>query len=213
MTFYFVEEYWMYYLDGFKWTILLAFFAVILSIAWGICLALFRLSSIKILSWFAVAYINFIRGTPLLVQIYLIYYGLSLNLPDYLAAVLALTVHSGAYIAEVVRAGIQAVDKGQMEAARSLGMTHGNAMRRIVVPQAIKNILPALCNEFIIIIKNTSLMSVIGISELMYNVDTIRGNTYLAFEPLIIGAIIYFITTYVLKHLIGILERRLKASD
>ena len=100
-----------------------------------------------------------------------------------------------------------------MEAARSLGMTHGNAMRRIVVPQAIKNILPALCNEFIIIIKNTSLMSVIGISELMYNVDTIRGNTYLAFEPLIIGAIIYFITTYVLKHLIGILERRLKASD
>lgn len=213
MTFYFVEEYWMYYLEGFKWTILLAFFAVIISIAWGITLALFRLSSIKVLKWFAVAYINFIRGTPLLVQIYLIYYGLSLNLPDYLAAVLALSVHSGAYIAEVVRAGIQAVDKGQMEAARSLGMTHGNAMRRIVVPQAIKNILPALCNEFIIIIKNTSLMSVIGISELMYNVDTIRGNTYLAFEPLIIGAIIYFITTYVLKHLIGILERRLKASD
>ncbi|MEH7112669.1 amino acid ABC transporter permease [Neobacillus niacini] len=213
MTFYFVEDYWMYYLEGFKWTILLAFFAVIISIAWGITLALFRLSSIKVLSWFAVAYINFIRGTPLLVQIYLIYYGLSLNLPDYLAAVLALSVHSGAYIAEVVRAGIQAVDKGQMEAARSLGMTHGNAMRRIVVPQAIKNILPALCNEFIIIIKNTSLMSVIGISELMYNVDTIRGNTYLAFEPLIVGAIIYFITTYVLKHLIGILERRLKASD
>ncbi len=213
MTFYFVEDYWMYYLEGFKWTILLAFFAVIISIAWGITLALFRLSSIKVLSWFAIAYINFIRGTPLLVQIYLIYYGLSLNLPDYLAAVLALSVHSGAYIAEVVRAGIQAVDKGQMEAARSLGMTHGNAMRRIVVPQAIKNILPALCNEFIIIIKNTSLMSVIGISELMYNVDTIRGNTYLAFEPLIIGAIIYFITTYVLKHLIGILERRLKASD
>jgi arginine/lysine/histidine transport system permease protein len=213
LTFYFVEDYWMYYLEGFKWTILLAFFAVIISIAWGITLALFRLSSIKVLSWFAIAYINFIRGTPLLVQIYLIYYGLSLNLPDYLAAVLALSVHSGAYIAEVVRAGIQAVDKGQMEAARSLGMTHGNAMRRIVVPQAIKNILPALCNEFIIIIKNTSLMSVIGISELMYNVDTIRGNTYLAFEPLIVGAIIYFITTYVLKHLIGILERRLKASD
>jgi arginine/lysine/histidine transport system permease protein len=213
LTFYFLEDYYMYYLEGFKWTILLAFFSVLLSIVWGTSLALLRLSSYKILSWLAVAYINFIRGTPLLVQIYIIYYGLSLNMPDYLAAVLALTVHSGAYIAEVVRAGIQAVDKGQMEAARSLGMTHGNAMRRIIIPQAIKNILPALCNEFIIIIKNTSLMSVIGISELIYNVDTIRGNTYLAFEPLIVAAVIYFITTYILKHLIGILERRLKLSD
>lgn len=203
----------MYYLEGFKWTILLAFFAVLLSIAWGICLALMRLSSYKVISFIAISYVNFIRGTPLLVQIYIIYYGLSLNLPDYFAAVIALTVHSGAYISEIVRAGIQAVDKGQMEAARSLGMTHGNAMRRIIIPQAIKNILPALCNEFIIIIKNTSLMSVIGISELMYNVDTVRGNTYLAFEPLIIAAVMYFITTYILKHLVGILERRLQLSD
>ena len=149
----------------------------------------------------------------MLVQVYIVYYGLNLNISSFMAGVIALTVHSSAYIAEIVRSGIQAVDKGQMEAARSLGQSHSQGMLLVVIPQAIKNILPALCNEFIVVIKNTSIVSVIGIQELMYNTDTIRSLTYLSFEPLIIVAVIYFILTYIIKQLVAIFERRLKASD
>ena len=187
-------------------TLFIAFFAVICGIIWGVCLALMKLSKHKLPHYFATFYVNFIRGTPLLVQIYLIYFGLAslINLPDMVAAVVSLSMN---------RAGIQAVDKGQTEAARSLGLTRFQTMRFIVLPQAIKNILPALCNEFIIVTKDTSLVSVMGLHELMFNADTIRGNTYLPFEPLLIAALIYFSISYVLTKGIGILERRLKKSD
>ena len=215
LNFGFLAKYWMYYVAGVKLTLIIAFFAVIFGIVLGICLALMRLARFPLLKGISASYVNFIRGTPILVQVYLIYFGLAnvVNLPDMLAAVIALGMNSGAYVAEIVRAGIQAVDKGQNEAARSLGMTAAQSMRLIVLPQAIKNILPALCNEFIIVTKDTSIVSVIGIHELMYNADTIRGNTYLAFEPLIISAIIYFSISYVLTKLVGLLERRLKQSD
>lgn len=215
LKFGFLTKYYQYYISGLKMTLFIAFFAVICGIIWGVCLALMKLSKHKLPHYFATCYINFIRGTPLLVQIYLIYFGLAsvINLPDMVAAVASLSVNSGAYVAEIVRAGIQAVDKGQTEAARSLGLTRFQTMRFVILPQAIKNILPALCNEFIIVTKDTSMVSVIGLHELMFNADTIRGNTYLPFEPLLIAALIYFSISYVLTKGIGILERRLKKSD
>ena len=208
-----ISKYLIYYVYGLRYTLKLAVCVIILGILSGIIFGLMRVSRNKILSMFSAAYVNFIRGTPMLVQVYIVYYGLNLNISSFMAGVIALTVHSSAYIAEIVRSGIQAVDKGQMEAARSLGQSHSQGMLLVVIPQAIKNILPALCNEFIVVIKNTSIVSVIGIQELMYNTDTIRSLTYLSFEPLIIVAVIYFILTYIIKQLVAIFERRLKASD
>lgn len=216
MKFDFLSTYWPFYVEGLKITIIFSIFAVIFGICLGVALALMKLSGLRVLRGIAVSYINFVRGTPILVQIYIVYFGLysfGINLADSTAGIAALAINSGAYVAEIVRAGIEAVDKGQIEAARSLGLSHGATTRLLVIPQAIKNILPALCNEFIVVTKNTSMLSIIGIHDLMYNTDTIRGNTLLAFEPLIIAAIIYFTISYVLMKLIGVLERRLKASD
>lgn len=216
MKFEFLTTYWPFYIEGLKITIIYSISAVIFGIILGVMLALMKLSKLKVFKAFAVSYINFVRGTPILVQIYIVYFGLfsfGINLADSTAGIAALAINSGAYVAEIVRAGIEAVDRGQIEAARSLGMSHFATTRLLVIPQAIKNILPALCNEFIVTTKNTSMLSIIGIHDLMYNTDTIRGNTLLAFEPLIIAAIIYFTISYVLTKLIGMLERRLKASD
>lgn len=217
MDFSFLSKYYMFFLNGVRFTIVLAIFTVIFGVILGIILALMRISNNKLLNFIGAAYVEFIRGTPVLVQVYIIYYGLpsllGINLPDMAAGILALSINSGAYVAEIIRAGIQAVDKGQLEAARSLGMKYGTAMRYIIVPQAIKNILPALGNEFITVIKESSIVSVIGIHELMYNADTVRGNTFRAFEPLIIAAIMYFVLTYTLSKLMSKAERRLKTSD
>jgi len=207
----------MFFINGAKFTIILAFFTVLFGVILGLLLALMRISKSKVLNLIATAYVEFIRGTPLMVQIFIIYYALpdliGVNLPEMVSAVLALSINSAAYVAEVIRAGIQAVDKGQMEASRSLGMPYGMAMRYIIIPQAIKNILPALGNEFITVIKESSVVSVIGIKELMYNADTVRGNTFRAFEPLIIAALMYFVMTFTLSKLMGRFERRLKNRD
>jgi arginine/lysine/histidine transport system permease protein len=212
-----MSDYYSFFIDGAKITIILAIFTVLFGVILGVILALLRLSKNKLLNILGTAYVEFIRGTPLMVQLFIIYFGLpnliGFPLPELVAAILALSMNSGAYIAEIIRAGIQAVDKGQMEAARSLGMTYGAAMRYIIIPQAVKNILPALGNEFITVIKESSIVSVIGIGELMYNADTVRGNTYKAFEPLIVAALMYFIMTFTLSKLMGRFERRLKNSD
>lgn len=226
MDFSFLPKYYMFFLNGAKITLLLSLFTVILGVILGIVLALMRLSRIAPLKMIATAYIEFIRGTPLLVQLFLFYYGLpklgiqfpdipalGTAVPEFMAGVIALSVNSAAYVAETFRAGIQAIDKGQMEAARSLGMPHSMAMRHIILPQAIRNVLPALGNEFIVIIKESSIVSVIGISELMYNADTVRGNSFRAFEPLIVVAIIYFAITFTLSKVLGIAERRMRTSD
>lgn len=217
MNFSFLSKYYMFFINGAKFTIILAFFTVLFGVILGLLLALMRISKSKVLNLIATAYVEFIRGTPLMVQIFIIYYALpdliGVNLPEMVSAVLALSINSGAYVAEVIRAGIQAVDKGQMEASRSLGMPYGMAMRYIIIPQAIKNILPALGNEFITVIKESSVVSVIGIKELMYNADTVRGNTFRAFEPLIIAALMYFVMTFTLSKLMGRFERRLKNRD
>ncbi len=216
MDFSFLSNYYMFFVNGAKFTIFLAFFTVLIGVMLGVILALMKLSNKKILNLIAAAYIEFIRGTPVLVQLYIVFYGLphlGISLPDFVAGIIALSVNSSAYVAEIIRAGIQAVDKGQMEAARSLGMPPAMAMRYIIIPQAIKNILPALGNEFIVVIKESSIASIIGIHELMYNADTVRGNIFQPFEPLIVAAIMYFLMTFTLSKIIGTFERRMKTSD
>jgi len=213
----FLIKYKMFYISGVQNTLLLAIFAVFFGVMLGVVLALMKLSKKKILKAIATAYIEFLRGTPVIVQIYIVYYGLPkavpFELPDMVWGIVALSLNSGAYVAEIIRAGIQAVDKGQMEAARSIGMPHGMGMRYIVIPQAFKNILPALGNEFIVVVKESAIVSVVGITELMYRADTIRGITYRAFAPLMVAAVIYFIITYTLSRLLGIVERRMSAGD
>jgi polar amino acid transport system permease protein len=226
----FVKKYYPYYLDGAKNTILIALFTVLLGSFFGTILALMRLSKKKPLRGIASAYIEFIRGTPLYVQILVIYYGLStiginfpevewlnpvlgMNFSDFMSCIITLSINSAAYVAEIVRAGIQAVDKGQMEAARSLGMRHGMAMKEIIIPQAIKNILPALGNEFVTVIKESSIVAVIGIADLMNKAKIISGKTYMPFMPYLVVAFVYFILTFSLSKLMGRFERRMKNSD
>lgn len=216
MDFSFLPKYSSFFINGAKFTLVLAFFTVLLGTLLGLFLSLMKLSNNKIINFIATAYIEFIRGTPVLVQLYIIYYGLpslGIEFPDMIAGIITLSINSSAYVAEIIRAGINAVDKGQMEAARSLGMPGSMAMRHIIIPQAFKNILPALGNEFIVVIKESSIVSVIGIHELMYNADTVRGNLFKPFEPLIVAAIVYFIMTFTLSKLLGIAERRMRVSD
>lgn len=226
MDFSFLKDYYMFFLEGAKITILLAIITIIFGVMFGVLLALMRISGNPILKAISATYIEFIRGTPIMVQLFIVYYGLSnmgikfpeipilgSNFSDLMAGAIALSINSAAYVAEIVRAGIQAVDKGQMEAARSLGLNYSISMRNVILPQAIKNILPALGNEFIAIIKESSIVSIIGIHELMYNTDTVRGNTFKPFEPLIITAVVYFVITFTLSTAVRAFERRLETSD
>ncbi|NRU82003.1 polar amino acid transport system permease protein [Clostridium beijerinckii] len=217
MNFTFLGKYSEYYLKGAEITIVLAFFAVLCGTILGLALTLLRRSKFKPISYIATAYVEFVRGTPLLVQIYIIYIGLpkliGIDMPDMTVGLIALALNSAAYISEIIRAGIEAVDKGQMEAARSLGMNQGLAMVHVIIPQAFKNILPALGNEFISVIKESSMVSVIGVAELMYNASIVRGNTALGLEPIIVAAVVYFVLTFTLTRCLGYVERRMKASD
>lgn len=225
MDFSFLTEYYMFYVKGMQSTILLSVFTILLGIVIGVFLALMKLSRFRLARIVAASYIEFIRGTPVLVQLYIIYYGLPQigvdfsvitifgdDFPDIMAAILTLSINSSAYVAEIIRAGIQSIDTGQSEAARSLGLPYKMTMRYVVLPQAFRNILPALGNEFITVIKTSSIVSIIGISELMYKADTVRGNIFQPFEPLVVAAILYFILTYSLSRLLGVLERRMETN-
>lgn len=214
MDFSFLPDYIDYFLRGAGITVSLSFFTVLFGVILGIFIALMRMSNVKPLRWLATAYVEFIRGTPLLVQVFIITYGIpqltQVNIPDFTSGVIALSINSAAYIAEIFRAGIQSIDKGQMEAARSLGMTNGLATRLIILPQAVKNILPALGNEFIVVIKESSIVMVIGIADLMYNANVVRGMTFKSFETLIAAAMVYFILTFTLSKFLGVAERRME---
>jgi len=212
MNFSFLPNYYKFFISGTGYTLLLSALTVVFGLLGGLALALMKTSNNKILKAIAVAYIEFIRGTPLLIQLYIVYYGI-MDIPMLAAGVVAMSINSSAYIAEIIRAGINAVDKGQTEAARSLGLTKWLTYKEIIIPQALKNILPALGNEFIVLIKESAIVSVIGIHDLMYNTDTVRGITFIAFEPLIIAALIYFVLTFTLSKVLGKVERRLTVSD
>lgn len=219
MNFEFLSEYSKYFIDGTKVTIGLSAITLILGFVLGIVVCLFKISKSKILRFIASTYIEFLRCTPLLIQISIVYFGfpgLGIEFPsigplssEFVAAIFTLSINSSAYIAEILRSGIQSVDKGQMEASRSLGFNYFMSMRYIIIPQGLKNSLPSLVNEFISLIKESSIVSVIGIPDLMYKADTVRGVTYLAFEPLIVAALIYFVLTFSLSKLVGLLEYRL----
>ena len=213
----FIAKYYKYYLNGTLITLSVSFFGVLFGSLIGIILSLMKLSENKILKNISSAYIEVVRGTPLLVQLFIVYYGLPMLLPFELsrlaAGTIAVLLNSAAYVGEIIRAGILSIDRGQMEAARSLGMKHWTAMRFIIIPQAFKNVLPALGNEFIVLIKESAIISIVGIHDIMYNTDTIRGISYKPFGPLIYAAIIYFIITFTLSKLLAIFERRLRAGD
>ena len=180
----------------------------------GMLVALANLSNFKLIRLLARCYVDIIRGTPLLVQIFLIYFALPMiigqTINPFVAAVTACSINSGAYVSEIFRAGIQSIDKGQMEAGRSLGLTWGQTMRYIVMPQAFKAIIPPLGNEFIAMMKDTSLVSVIGFEELTRRGQLIIARTYGSFEIWSAVAIIYLIMTLSISQLVGYLERRYK---
>ena len=194
-------------------TIQITAFSVGLGLIIGMFVGIARISNVKLLRWLAAIYIDFLRGTPLLVQIFLIYFALPVLLGQrvdpFIAAITACGINSGAYIAEIFRAGIQAIDEGQMEAGRSLGMTWVQTMRYIIVPQAFKNIVPPLGNEFIALLKDSSLVSVIGFEELTRRGQLIIARTYGSLEIWISVAIIYLVMTLTISRLVAYLEKRL----
>ena len=216
-----VVRYSNFFLEGVRNTLIIAFFTVLLGTILGTVMAMARMSRIKPLKWIATAYIEFFRGTPLMVQLMFIFYGLPMIgvsfpevsfIPDFdrfAAGIVAMSLNSCAYVAEIIRSGIQAVDKGQMEAARSLGFHHKQAMTLVILPQAVRNILPALGNEFVTIIKESSIVSVIGIADLMYRAKGVIAKTYNSLECLAVAAIIYFILTFGGGRLISLMERKM----
>lgn len=207
-------------------TISLSIGTVLVSTVLGSLVAFMKISKNKIVKSIASAYVAFIRGTPLLVQIYMVFYGLpmlGIELPGvsflgtefsrFFSGLLALVINSTAYVCEIVRGGILSVDDGQMEAARSVGFNKRQAMFYIVFPQAFKNILPSLGNEFVSVIKESSQVSVIGLAELMYTTNTIRAISFKSFEPLIIVSLIYFVLTFVTSILVKKMETKLAVSN
>ena len=221
-------NYYQYFLRGTQTTILISLLTVFCGSILGCLIAFMRLSKFKPLEKFASIYITVIRGTPMLVQLYIVYYQLDfisyptgtlfgVDLERALPCIIALSINSSAYVAEIIRAGIQAVDKGQMESARSCGMTNAQAMRYVVMPQAVKNILPAIGNEFIINIKDTSVLSVIsitdGIGDLMYNNGIVVTSTYNPLPCYYISAIIYLALNIILGKGLNIFEGRLRKSE
>ncbi len=192
-----------------------------LSVGFGLLIGMFvgmaRLSTVWFVKTLAALYVDFIRGTPLLVQIFLIYFALPLlvgqRIDPFIAAITACSVNSGAYVAEIFRAGIQSIDKGQMEAGRSLGMTWAQTMRYIILPQAFKRIIPPLGNEFIAMLKDSSLVSVIGFEELTRRGQLIIARTYGSFEIWLTVAFIYLVMTFTISRLVDYLERRYKTDD
>jgi len=201
-----------YLLKGAVTTLEVTSLSILLGLLIGTFVGMGRLSRNPIFSRPATAYVEFIRGTPLLVQIYIIYFGLpslGLNLPKFPAGIIALGINSGAYVAEIVRAGIQSISHGQYEAARSLGLTHWQAMRYIILPQAFRNILPALGNEFIALTKDSSLVSVIAITELLRAGQIVISRTFQSFSVYFAVALLYFVMTFTMSRIVRRVEKRL----
>ena len=211
-------EYWPIFLKGLWGTLKYAFIAVTLGSILGALVAIVHLSKKKAVSSLAAVYVNILRGTPLLVQMYISYYFIPMAIPvlnnidKIYYVMLALTLNSSAYVAEIIRSGIGSVDRGQAEAARSLGLSGGQTMTRIILPQAVKNILPALGNEYIAMIKETSLAGTFMLYELMYT-RTILANKYLVWQPQLIIAGIYLAVTLLLSAGVKKMEKRLSVSD
>ena len=214
------KDRWMYLLDGLKTTLLITFFAVILGMVLGFLIAIIRSTHDKtgklgFLNVLARIYLTVIRGTPVVVQLLIIYFVIfaSVNVGKTFVAVLAFGLNSAAYVAEIVRSGIMSIDNGQFEASSSLGLNYPKTLLSVILPQAFKNVLPALTNECIVLLKETSVAGYIAVIDLTKGGDIIRSQTYEAFLPLIAVALIYLIMVMILSSLVTRLERRLARSD
>ena len=223
------EDRWKMLLEGLGNTLLITFFAVILGIILGVIVAAVRSTwdknsavmrpgfgkaTLGFFNWLCKVYLTVIRGTPVVVQLLIMYFVIfAASNNKLLIAIIAFGINSGAYVAEIVRSGIMSIDPGQMEAGRSLGFNYSQTMFHIVLPQALKNVLPALANEFIVLLKETSVSGYIALQDLTKAGDFIRGRTYSAFMPLIAVALIYLVMVVILSWLVGKLERRLRNSE
>ena len=225
-NFSFLPKYIPAFVRGLEYTLLLSVVSVALAVIPALVLAIMRLSKNKVVRAISGAYIAIFRSTPLLVQLSIIYFGLFhyIQLPRYLLfgfiainrfipGVVALALNSSAYVAEIFRAGILAVDAGQAEAARSLGLSSWQSMRLVVLPQAIKNVLPALANELVTMVKESSICSSLGMAELMYAAQTVSGNSYITLAPFVLAALIYFVINYPASKAIEAIERRMRRGD
>ncbi|MDE4086069.1 amino acid ABC transporter permease [Planococcus maritimus] len=212
-----IVPYIPFMLEGIWVTLKFVFFAIILGSILGTVLALFKIGSAKPLRWFADAYTSIFRGTPLILQLMIIYYSIpqltGYDISPFLSAILAFGLNSSAYISEIIRAGIQAVDKGQLEAAQALGVPYGAMMKDIILPQALKNILPALMNEFITLTKESAIVSTIGYLDLMRRAQVVGADLFRNFEPLLFVGLIYWCLVMGLTVVGRMVERRLKLSD
>ncbi|MBI0581328.1 amino acid ABC transporter permease [Neobacillus cucumis] len=203
-------------LKGLSITLTMTFFALILSSIIGLLIGIGGLSKNKTISFLCSVYLAWFRGTPLLVQLMILYYGLSiglgLDLTATVAGVLGMGMYSGAYVSEIVRGSIQSIEKGQMEAGRSLGLSHWQTMRKIILPQALRRMLPPLANEFIALTKNSSLLSVITVPELMRAGNSIVSSNFKYFEIYIAIAVLYFVVNFMISKIISYFEKRLHAG-
>ena len=214
------DDRWMYIVDGLKVTLLVTFFAVLIGIVIGFLVATVRSTydktgKLNILNILCQIYLTVIRGTPVVVQLLIIYFVIfgNVNIDKIPVAIMAFGFNSGAYVAEIFRSGIMSIDGGQFEAGRSLGFNYVQTMRYIIMPQAFKNVLPALGNEFIVLLKETSVAGYIALQDLTKAGDIIRSRTYDAFMPLIAVALIYLAMVLIFTKLVNMLERRLRNSD
>ena len=218
-----VNNRYIAYLEGFRTTLIISFFAVLLGVGVGLILAIIKYMAnhlekniiLTVLNWIANIYIAIIRGTPVYVQLLIIYFVIFAKspLPPIVSAVICFGINSSAYVAEIIRAGIEAVDGGQMEAGRSLGLSWGQTMISIIMPQAIKNILPALGNEFIVLIKETAIVGTITVLDVTRAAQNVAVATFDYLPPLLITAAMYLVVVVILTKLLGTLERRLAQSD
>ncbi|WP_230914250.1 ABC transporter substrate-binding protein/permease [Agrilactobacillus fermenti] len=208
----FFAQYGSYFLSGTGITIGLTILGVLFGTILGTVLALMKRAKNFLAHWIAVIYIEYFRGTPLLVQVFMIYFGtqiMGLDLSAFVSAAIALSLNSGAYVSEIIRSGINSVPKGQTEAARSLGISQKDTTRFVVLPQAVKTILPALGNEFISLLKESAIVSVIGVGELMFQTGVVQGASFKPFSPLVLTSFIYFALTLVLSALLNAFEKRM----
>ncbi len=214
------QDRWHYLANGLGTTLLITFFSVLIGMVLGFIIAIVRFThdktgKMQVGNFLCRIYLTVIRGTPVVVQLLIIYFVIFASVPisKIFVAIIAFGINSGAYVAEIVRSGIASIDDGQFEAGRSLGLNYRQTMISIILPQAFKNVLPALANECIVLLKETSVSGYIAVQDLTKGGDIIRSQTYSAFMPLISVAIIYLVMVVVLSHFVTKLERRLRQSD
>lgn len=211
---------YLYIVNGLKNTLIITFFALLIGIILGLCIAIVRTNHentgrLKILNNICKVYLTIIRGTPVVVQLMILFFCIftSREIPGIFIAIVGFGINSAAYVAEIFRAGLMSIDPGQMEAGRSLGFSYSQTMKKIIIPQAFKNVLPALLNEFIALIKETSVAGYVAVQDLTKGGDIIKSRTFDPWMPLLLVALIYLIITSILTHLVGLIEKNLRKTE